>query len=422
MRMILHTVFTAGFLLHCTATTSSAQTGPFDGKSFKGRIAWSADGNFNDPDDWIASPVALAIFAQCGLQDRLVHFDNNCILPRTDPEWEQINTESVMGAAERYGYDRAVFHDCQQDKGAAIASIARAINASTADEPLYFVMAGPMEVPCLGIRASDAERRRFVYCISHSRWNDGFSSQVRHDYFTFNKRGVIESGVNWVQIQDQNRLLSKSRYGQPARPEEFAPYFWMRDSRDARVRFLWDRMQVSTRPDPSDAGMAYFLVSGDEEADPDKFQRLINEGIIAPPVAERTTVRLEAENFRDFDGYELEDRNDRTASHRLNVKPAAGGRAGRIRTRFNEPYTAALGRYDVSVRYFDTDQKCALSLSLNGAVQGAEWNTATTGAGWTTHTIPDVAIAVGDEIVVHAQGVPVALDYVQLDQVASPVE
>jgi hypothetical protein len=39
-----------------------------DGK-FRGRIAYSADGNHNDPDDWAASPVALAIFAEAGLRD-----------------------------------------------------------------------------------------------------------------------------------------------------------------------------------------------------------------------------------------------------------------------------------------------------------------------------------------------------------------
>ena len=59
-----------------------------------------------------------------------------------------------------------------------------------------------MEVPILGIRKADPEKRRHVYCISHSRWNDGFSSQARHDFFTFNKRSVVESGVNWVQIQE----------------------------------------------------------------------------------------------------------------------------------------------------------------------------------------------------------------------------
>jgi predicted amidohydrolase len=85
-----------------TATTrQSARPGPFDGRHFKGRIAWSADGNFNDADDWAASPVALAILARCGVADRLVHFDYNCILARSDPNWEKEHERSVLGAAER---------------------------------------------------------------------------------------------------------------------------------------------------------------------------------------------------------------------------------------------------------------------------------------------------------------------------------
>src|SRR5262245_29703642 len=148
-------------------------------KTFKGRIAWSADGNHNDPDDWAASPVALAIFAEAGVKDRLVHFDYNCILPATDPKWESIHATSVLGAAERYGYNKAVFHDCRKDLDGAVASIARAINDSTADNPLYFIVAGPMEVPLLGIKKSDPARRKFVYCISHSCWNDGFSAKYK---------------------------------------------------------------------------------------------------------------------------------------------------------------------------------------------------------------------------------------------------
>ena len=119
-----------------------------------------------------------------------------------------------------------------------------------------------MEVPSRGIQKSDPAKRQFVYCLSHSRWNDGFASKYK---FTFTKRSVIEQDVHWVQIRDQNRLLSFGRYGRPSTPEEFEPYFWMRDSRDAKVRWLWERMLVSTRPDPSDAGMAWFLVTGDEQ-------------------------------------------------------------------------------------------------------------------------------------------------------------
>src|ERR671925_499489 len=109
--------------LSLAGITLFAQTGPFDGKTFKGRIAWSADGNHNDEDDWAASPVALAIFAESGVKDKLVHFDYNSILPKTDPEWEKIHEESVLGAAERYGYRISLFHNCQKNLDAAVNSI-----------------------------------------------------------------------------------------------------------------------------------------------------------------------------------------------------------------------------------------------------------------------------------------------------------
>lgn len=102
-----------------------ADPGPFDGRSFRGRIAYSCDGNHNDPDDWAASPVALAIFANFGVTDRLVRFDYNCILPDTDCEWEAKHKESVLGAARHYGYDPSVFHDCRENLDAAVESSSR---------------------------------------------------------------------------------------------------------------------------------------------------------------------------------------------------------------------------------------------------------------------------------------------------------
>ena len=48
--------------------------------------------------------------------------------------------------------------------------------------------AGPMQVPVMGILKSSPEKQKHVYCISHSRWNDGFS---RYKY-THTKRDVME--------------------------------------------------------------------------------------------------------------------------------------------------------------------------------------------------------------------------------------
>ena len=274
----------------------------------------------------------------------------------------------MLGTAERYGFDKDMFFDCRKNRDGAVASIAKAIDDSSADNPLYFIIAGPMEVPYLGIQQAEPAKRQFVYCISHSRWNDGFASKYT---FTFTKRSVIEQDVHWVQIRDQNRGLSFGRYGRPSTPEEFEPYFWMRDSDDAKVRWLWERMLVSTRPDPSDAGMTYFLATGDEECDPVKLERLIEEHRIPVPIAARQTVRIEAENFRHLEGCALEDRGDKQASHALNTR-LTGGTTGRIRTSFDQPFTGDSAHYDVEVRYIDAkDARCRFALSVNGPASGA---------------------------------------------------
>jgi predicted amidohydrolase len=379
-------------------------------EQFKGRIAWSADGNHNDPDDWIASPLALAIFAEAGLKDRVVHVEYNSILPLTDPEWEKIHTESVLGAAERFGYDRSRFFDCRKDLEGATASLVRAINESTADNRLCLVIAGPMEVPFRAIQRADASHLPFVTCVSHSRWNDGFASTYK---FTVNKRSVIETGVPWVQIADQNRLLSFGKYGRPATPEEFAPYFWMRDSQDARVKWLWERMVVSTRPDPSDAGMAWFVVSGDETCDPAKLKTLLETHQL-PITPARNQAKLEAENFRVLDGFKVEDRKEKQASHQLAVK-SSNASTCKMTTTFTPLFPLSAVRCDVTVRWDALNSKSArLAVAVNGTPRGEAWGSLGNETGWMSHVVHGVDLREGDEISLTAVGGPVRVDYVEV--------
>jgi hypothetical protein len=358
--------------------------------------------------------LALAIFAEAGLADRLVHFDYNSILTATDPAWEATHTDSLLGAAERYGYDKSLFVDCRRDLDAAVAAIAKAVNDSAADDPLYLIIAGPMEVPYLGIQKSDPAKRRFVYAISHSRWNDGFAAMYR---FTVTKRSVIDEDIHWVQIRDQNALLSFGRYGTPSPPEEFKPYFWMRDSRDDNVRYLWKRMLVSTRPDPSDAGMAYFLATGDDQCNPLKLRQLLEDHEPPRPVAARDMVRLEAENFRRLEGFAIEDANDRSASHRLYVKGSSASGTCRIETSLDEPYTTDEGCYDVEVRFSASKSGGGrYQLSVKGAAVGPRWEESGTVDQWQSQTVPGVVIRRGDTIAVTVEGSHggARLDYVEL--------
>ncbi len=383
--------------------------GPFDGKTFRGRIAWSADGNHNDEDDWAASPIALAILAAFGVQDKLVHFDYNNILPNTDPAWEKEHELSLRGAIERYRFDPAVFHDCRRDLNRALESIVQAVNASSPEDPLYFVLAGPMEVPYRALQKSDPAKRRFVYAISHSRWNDGFA---RNYAFPYNKRAVIGTGVRWIQIRDQNQLLASSPWGRAARPEEWTPWLWLRDAEEERLRFLWERMAATRRADCSDAGMAYFLMTGDESPDPAKLRSLLLDHQIPRPTDPRFRVRLEAENFAIFEGFAVDDEN-RDASHRLNARLSGG--VGRLAGRFDEPYTARRGVYDVAVRYLAPEGGCQLQFGVGARGSASSWQ-APAAPGWQLHWLAGMTVSQQDEVVLRArctEGRALQIDYVE---------
>lgn len=409
---------------------------PFDGTDFHGTIAYSCDGNFHDPDDWAASSVALAILASAGLQDKLAHFHYNSILSANDAEWEVEHEKSVLGAVELFGFDRKRFFNCQKEYTEAVAHLTQVINAAGPHSPLYLIVAGPVDVPLAALRAANSENRSFVYCISHSRWNDGFGSDFK---FSATKRDIIELGVRWVQIQDQNARLSTSPYRRvaassnklrspwaAAAPEEFEPYFWMRGSGSRGLQFLWERMVASTRPDPSDAGMMYFLVTGDSEATPEKLERLLALRQIPKPVLERDVVRLEAENFREMTNYHVEVSSDRTTSHRLCVRPQQRARRGSITTVFDEPYTAERAIYDVAVAYASESDVPGVLRLITGSVQSPSHEISAKTSGWQIHVFPAVSIRRGETLELSAEGNLPRIDYVELrrrnEAIGKPVE
>ena len=398
------------------AANTYAHPGPFDGKEFKGRIAFSSDGNYNDEDDWGAFPVAVAMIDAFGVTDKLVHVDYCNILPKNDPRFYNEMVQSVLGSAERYGIDRSILFDCQKDLDGAIESIKNVINASSADDPLYYVLAGPMEVPYRGIAKSYPDKRKYVYCISHSVWNDGYTRTDR-ELHIHNKRDVIPSGINWIQCKDGNRNLAHpGGVGKRSTPEQWSLYHWLRDSGDARLRWVHSRLEAEKRCDISDSTMTYFLLTGDEEANLDKLKRLLHGKQMPQIEKHRKAVRIEAENFRDLGGFKVE-YGDRRASHRADVRMRDTG-TDRITTTFNEIY-AVTGRYDVNVGYFYAkDGRSEFKLFVGGVQRGEPWTAAADTESWQTKTIADVPVKAGDEIMVEIRGdggEAGKLDYVQLN-------
>lgn len=378
----------------------SSQARPYGPDGFQGRIGLSHDGNFNDEDDWGAFPVMLAIFDAFGVTDKLVHIEYNNIIQDNDERFEREMTASVLGAAERYGIPSTILHNCRTDLAGAVASITKAVNASSRKDPFYYIVAGPMDVPYRGIVAADPVKRQHVHCISHSSWNDGFGNR-RIEGRT--KRDLIALGVKWIQIGHGGLLAYSGRPGTRSTPAEWALFHWMRDSRDERLRWLFTRLEAEERCDVSDATMGYFLMTGDEKCDPKKLAALLDRRQKPEVIAIRRTIRLEAENFTLLENCAPVNAG-RQASQNVTVRMSDAPR-GLLRTEFHEIHAAESGRYDVSVQYRRASNgAAAYVLRINGIPQGDGGRATADDNAWKSHTIKDVVLAQGDTIEIEVRG------------------
>ncbi|MPY86798.1 MAG: hypothetical protein GEU99_02645 [Luteitalea sp.] len=73
--------------------------------------------------------------------------------------------------------------------------------------------------------------------------------------------------------------------------------------------------------------MAYFVATADQRADPEKLKNLLENKQLPSRIPERDEIRIEAENFRELEGFELNNVGTMEVSQRLNCP--AGERGNR---------------------------------------------------------------------------------------------
>jgi hypothetical protein len=232
-------------------------TSTFD--SEVGRIAISADGNQHDEDDWASAPMALAILAHRNLQANLVHYDYNDHIWDSAEDHRKNMTESVQEGGERFGFDMSRFFD-DTDSGqldAGTKNLVAEINASTDDDQLSIVLAGPIETVWMALDAADPEARKHVECVTHGEdtfnQTHGKTDHGGHDY-----EDLIDLGCERVEIPDQN-----SGFG----PTEMDFWDFLNDSGDDNWEWLYSRLDLVGNGDVSDAGMVFYVVTGEEDGD-----------------------------------------------------------------------------------------------------------------------------------------------------------
>jgi hypothetical protein len=237
--------------------TPSGPTGTFDAEV--GRIAMSADGNQHDNDDWASAPMALAILAHRNLQPNLVHYDYNDHIWDSSEEHLQNMTASVQEGGQRFGFDTTRFYDdtdpAQLEAGTQ--NLVKEINASTEQDQLSIVLAGPVETVWMALDAADPEARTHVECITHG--DDSFNqTHAKDEHDGHDYEDLIDLGCERVEIPDQNSGLG---------PVDMEFWDFLKDSGDDNWEWLHSRLDIVGNGDVSDAGMVFYAITDEQDAD-----------------------------------------------------------------------------------------------------------------------------------------------------------
>jgi hypothetical protein len=269
-----------------------AQTPLWQGE---GRIVVSADGNEHDHDDWAATPLSLALLAARGLQDRVplyVYADHIWGSNHEHPgvggvtPYEQMRLSTLKGG-ELFGFRHTRFVAAVDGPEVAYEALKDEIDRSSSEDPLFVVVAGPVQVIGEAISRARRDRRGFVTVISVADcWNDDHADKPyrweHHSGWTMAKirqqfSGGQGGGLITVSIKNQNPRLMRN----------WCEYDWLRTSPErndphyAKGSWSWlfDRLCMSLKPvsgeenyyaiDASDAGKIVFLLTGVEDTSPE---------------------------------------------------------------------------------------------------------------------------------------------------------
>lgn len=249
-RRMLRAVTTTTLLIGGLAVVTDSAKGGSTWRSGN-RIAVSADGNPDaDRDDIGATPMTLAILAKAGLQGSLVHYDfNNWLEYKRIPPEKNRMWEGARGAQARWGFDPGRFFDASDRPEEAVANLAAEIGKSTEADPLFIVVAGPMELVYRAMARAERAALANVVLVSHSGYNEYFRPRLWQR--NLDDVLALNADIRVERIPDQNAGLRTH--------PDYAPWSWLRDHPDENLRWVHGRMEAGLA-DVSDAAMVLWLI------------------------------------------------------------------------------------------------------------------------------------------------------------------
>lgn len=224
----------------------------------KGCIAQSHDGNAWDNDDQFASAMDWAFIAAFGYQKHYRFHQHSVVGSGCNNEsWHQIMLESARGWKHFPGFDSSIVFDAWPQLAQSITFFQNEASKLSANNPMYFCLSGPMELPWRCLNAVSAAQRAFITCVSHSTANDDMGTCPTGGG-TSHKWGDIGALVKTVHISDQNANLGGGKN-----------WSWLTTAAGASTMpaeaLKWLKGQDKKNGDCSDAGMIWYVLTGSQK-------------------------------------------------------------------------------------------------------------------------------------------------------------
>ena len=260
----------------------------------KGRIVISSDGNEHDHDDWAATPLSLAIIAAKGLQNKLPVYIYSDHIWGSNYEHPGVNgikpydqmKESAINGGKMFRFEQTKFICAVDNPEIAYEALKQEIDKSEVENPLFIIVAGPVQVIGESISRANKDKRKYVTVISTINcWNDthaanpypwenhsGWTMSEIKQHFSSSEGGDLKV----ISIQNQNPCLMRNwkEYEWLMTAPERNNEYYKKDS----WTWLFNRLCMSIKPvsgtenyyaiDASDTGKVVFLFTGVENTSP----------------------------------------------------------------------------------------------------------------------------------------------------------
>ncbi|MEM7579313.1 MAG: hypothetical protein AAF316_05555 [Cyanobacteria bacterium P01_A01_bin.80] len=216
------------------------------------------DGNNNDKDDIAALPMAALLTKAAGIEEKSTFFyGNNLGEPNKSSQVEAMRESAEF--AEKLGIKT---YDYQANTNAATDALVKTLNSG---KEVLAIEGGPMEAIYRALEKTSPDNRKNVTLLSHSSWNenrDVASKPGVTDVRTWSDIKKDFPEVKLIEIADQN--------GKGDSGFNSSQWNWL-DSTDEpllqEARSLMKNAEGKVN-DPSDSGMHFYAITGQETADP----------------------------------------------------------------------------------------------------------------------------------------------------------